>query len=267
MGSKIFLSCGQSNDRERRAAARLKDELINQGFDVYVAIRAQSIQDVNSGIINELKRSDYYVFVDFRREKLGGCASREYRGSLFTHQELAIATVSGFERVLFFREKGVKLEGLMRYMGANAIPFDSEEDLVNALAAAFRERAWRTDYSRHLIAAKLTWSATSISVPWFGNTWFSGYFLFLDIENRRRDQAAFDTIARLEFIQPAGSKRRQPATTRQPVQHLAGMVVRAAQDSHGLVNGHHGLFLPFEVEDQPGFQVRQRSRHEQHLNE
>jgi len=87
--------------------------------------------------------------------------------------------------------------------------------------------------------------------------------------NEKRVGVGKSVLAALggDQLVPAGSKRRQPATTRQPVQHLAGMVVRAAQDSHGLVNGHHGLFLPFEVEDQPGFQVRQRSRHEQHLNE
>lgn len=38
------------------------------------------------------------------------------RGSLFSHQELVIAYVMGFEHVIFFFEDGVNLEGLGEYM-------------------------------------------------------------------------------------------------------------------------------------------------------
>ena len=75
-----------------------------KGYSPYVAIEAQSIQDVNSGIISELKNSDFYVFVDFKREKIA--KKGKYRGSLFTNQELAIAYVLRFENAVFFRESG-----------------------------------------------------------------------------------------------------------------------------------------------------------------
>src|ERR1700681_1582447 len=110
MPAQIFISCGQATPRERDAAARLKKALVEDGYRVYVAIQAQSIEDVNSGIIRQLERSDYYVFIDFGRESLSWLG-RESRGSLFTHQELAIAHRTGFEHVLFFQEDGVKLEG------------------------------------------------------------------------------------------------------------------------------------------------------------
>jgi hypothetical protein len=202
VSAKIFLSCGQANDRERSAAARVKEALTSQEFDVYVAIQAQSIQDVNSGIIAELQRSDYYLFVDFRREVLG--SRQEARGSLFTHQELAIAYVSGFEHVLFFQETGMKLEGLMRYLAANPTPFDTVDQLVEGISKAIRERDWRIDYSRHLIATRPRWSDSVIR---YGE--LTGRFLYIDIENKRRDLAAFDTVARLEFIQPFGEAKYQ----------------------------------------------------------
>jgi hypothetical protein len=209
MGSRVFISCGQRDDREQRTAARLKGELTKLGFereDIYVAIQAQSIEDVNSGIIAELQRADYYVFVDFARERVERGWRGKRRGSLFTHQELTIAKVSGFERELFFQEKGVKLEGLMRYMAANAASFDSEDELVNGLRAAFQERGWRTDYSRHLVPGdEPVWSKTVIRTRRF-----HGSFLFMDIYNKRPDLAAFDTTARLEFIerQPDGPRDR-----------------------------------------------------------
>lgn len=96
--SKVFVSCGQESEHERGAAAAIKTSLEAAGFTVYVAINAQSIEDVNSGIIRSLKRADYYIFIDFRRDSVDG----GFRGSLFTNQELAIAMLLSFERVLFF---------------------------------------------------------------------------------------------------------------------------------------------------------------------
>jgi hypothetical protein len=226
MSAKIFLSCGQANERERSAAACLKRRLTEQGFDVYVAIQAQSIQDVNSGIIAELQRSDYYLFVDFRREvvrpddvhgrmsrlrhawrALANRGAPEARGSLFTHQELAIAYVSEFEHVLFFQERGVKLEGLMRYLAANATRFDTVDKLVEDVSAAVRRHGWRTDYSRHLIATRHRWSDGCIHCGDPDRGDLTGRFLYVDIENKRGDLAAFDTVARLESIEPFGGKK------------------------------------------------------------
>ena len=161
-----------------------------------MAIQAQSIEDVNSGIIRQLERSDYYVFIDFGRESLSWLR-RESRGSLFTHQELAIAHRTGFEHVLFFQEDGVKLEGLLRYMGANPTSFGKSQDLVPPVRRAMRERGWRTGYSRHLIAIRPRWEQAIITTGRL-----TGRFFYVDIENRRHDVAAFDVIARLEFIRP-----------------------------------------------------------------
>jgi hypothetical protein len=66
MAAQIFISCGQANEREHAVAARLKLALTkDDGFSVFVAIRAQSIEDVSCGIIGQLERSDYYVVIDF----------------------------------------------------------------------------------------------------------------------------------------------------------------------------------------------------------
>src|SRR4029077_4936269 len=109
MKSKIFLSCGQ-NEREAPVAGEVEGMLTAApyGFQVYVAKKVQSIFEVTSGIIKELKNSDYYLFINFRREKLK-CWRSESRGSLFSHQEFAIAYALEFERILVVNQEGVKL--------------------------------------------------------------------------------------------------------------------------------------------------------------
>ena len=139
MSGKVFISCGQATPEERDIAAEIHSWFRERGFAPYVAIQTQSIQDVNSGIINELRTSDYYVFIDFRREQL--CSEREetWRGSLFTNQELAIAYILGFNNVIFLQEEGIKLEGLLRYMGSNASRFANKRDVPELVASKDRK--------------------------------------------------------------------------------------------------------------------------------
>jgi hypothetical protein len=79
--SKVFLSCGQGPS-EKAVGAKIGKVLEKRGFDVYIAIDVQAILEINSGIIRELKNSDYYLFVNFRREQLGA----NFRGSPFSNQ-------------------------------------------------------------------------------------------------------------------------------------------------------------------------------------
>jgi hypothetical protein len=200
--AQVFISCGQRPD-ERDVAARIEEALRNSGFDVYVAIQAQSTEDVNSGIIGQLKRSDYYIFIDFARELVG----EDHRGSLFTNQELAIAYMLGFEHVLFFQQSGLKLEGLLRYMGANATPFRTFDELPKLVTSAVAERKWSTSYSRHLAAVRPRWEGP---IP-YGQ--INGKFLYVDIENRRNDLPAFEAVARLLSFQRNGGPA-QPSSIR-----------------------------------------------------
>jgi hypothetical protein len=63
MSARVFISCGQATPEERGAATAVEGWFRGEGFEPYVAITTQSLEDVNSGIIEELKRADYYVFV------------------------------------------------------------------------------------------------------------------------------------------------------------------------------------------------------------
>ncbi len=114
MKGKVFVSCGQHSQKERQVAREISDLLVARGFSVYLAIDVQTILEINTGIIGELKDSDFYLFVNFRRERIGWA---KFRGSLFSNQELAIAYAFGFEKLLVINQRGVMSEGMLRYMG------------------------------------------------------------------------------------------------------------------------------------------------------
>jgi hypothetical protein len=203
MPARVFISCGQRQG-EREVAGAIAAWLRGQGFYPYVALDAQSVQDVDSGIIGELRRSDFYVFVDFRRECIGKSDGRDgYRGSLFSHQELAIAYTMQFEHVLFFRQRGVRLEGICAFIASNAKLFDDPSDVPALVAAAVEQRKWRTEYSRNLVIGQLR---LSDEIVYYGGS-LRGRFLYVDVENRRPDVGAHGAVARLSALCPSGGAR------------------------------------------------------------
>jgi hypothetical protein len=48
MPARVFVSCGQATDEERRTAALVKQWFHDNGFEPHVAIQAQSLSDVNA---------------------------------------------------------------------------------------------------------------------------------------------------------------------------------------------------------------------------
>ena len=69
------------------------------GFSVYIAIEEHTVSDITSNIFQKLRDSEYFIFIDFKRETLSGRKSESLHiGSLFTNQELAIAKLFHSER-------------------------------------------------------------------------------------------------------------------------------------------------------------------------
>ena len=200
MPGRVFISCGQATQAEQKVANDVSEWLRSQGYDPYVAIETQSIQDVNSGIIGNLKSADYYIFIDFRREKICNFLRKEYRGSLFTNQELAIAYFLGFDRTLFIQQSNIRLEGIARYILGNAKRFDDLDDVLKIVKQELGQRNWSPNYSRHLVPNQVT--ILSNPLPYKDHTGpYNQYICHIEVENRRHDSGAFSTIARLDRIE------------------------------------------------------------------
>jgi hypothetical protein len=197
--SRVFLSCGQ-HPEERETANKVGKLLEARGFNVYIAIDVQTILEINTRIIRELKDSDCYLCVNFCREKIGAA----YRGSLFSNQELAIAYALGFERILVINQKGILPEGMLALIGINTETFDDLRDCCSTVERALDRAGWTTDYSRRLGAGTLRFSHEVI-----GYRGLAGRFLYLEIRNNRPDIAALETTARLSEFSQAGQAWRR----------------------------------------------------------
>ncbi|MGA7477048.1 MAG: hypothetical protein WBW47_07555 [Thermoplasmata archaeon] len=159
---RIFISSGQRKDSEELSIVkRTRDRLRRMGFDPYVAVEEQTLRGLVENIFYHLERSEYILFIDFRRERVLGRGRMKggtgpYRGSVFSHQELAIATFLEIP-LLGFQEQGNRAEdGIVRSLQANLYPFKHSERhrLPNLVEARVRERleaeTWSLGWRREL---------------------------------------------------------------------------------------------------------------------
>jgi hypothetical protein len=207
MRSRVFVSCGQHQEGERKLAGKLGQLLRARGFDVYIAIDVQTILEINTGIIQELKNCDCYLFVNFRRNQIG----EMYRGSLFSNQELAIAYALGFERILVINQSGILSEGMLEYIGNNTETFAGFDDCCETVERALDRSGWNSEYSRRLRADNLRFFDHLIQ---YGN--LVGRFLYIDIQNNRPDIAALEATGRCSEFARVGQSF-QPCPIRSPL--------------------------------------------------
>lgn len=201
MVGRVFISCGQRRGREQEITHQIQ-ELLMETFQLesYVAINIQGFNDIMR-ITDELKRSDYYLFIDFLRRN--ACFLKRNTNnlpiSLFTHQELALAHNIGFTEMIALREKGAPIDGFLRYIQSNPVEFDGDEDLLTKVEDLVRARGWERNYSRNLVLQEIS--------PRYGP------FVYADhsgmhaecvwharIQNRRPDVAAVNTVCILDSI-------------------------------------------------------------------
>lgn len=127
--ARVFISCGQRDKGEKKIGMKVEDYFKSRGFETYLADRVHSPDALTENIFKFLRQSEYFVFVDFGREKI---SKTERRGSLFVNQEIAIATFLRLQGI-GFHEKGVKREGILNYHIYNAFPFEDEKEIIETL--------------------------------------------------------------------------------------------------------------------------------------
>jgi len=195
MPGKVFISCGQKSEGERKIAEEIKD-LLNQEFSLnpYLAFKIQSLDDIMT-ITNELRTSDYFIFIDFKRNP---DKSQAMPISLFSHQELALAHHLGFKDMIALQQTGVPLEGFLRYVLSNPEHFNNKKDLPEMIRRIVKERGWSPFYSRNLVVNKYGFSDP---IKYRDH---SGIFIErvykVKVENRRPDTSAVESVCILDHI-------------------------------------------------------------------
>jgi hypothetical protein len=201
MPARVFISCGQGSLEERAAANAVRTWLISEGFDAYVAVNVQTIADLNAGIIGAIRTSDYYLFIDFPREPLVGGSSLK-RGSLYSHQELAIAYALDFENILLVKHEDVLDEGVGKFIVSNIPKAKNHTDVLGLVQSAVAKAGWSNTYSRHLSLSRLRWGPPVIYGDHTGRRKMR--VLHGDIANGRPDSAAFEVVAHLASVRDSG---------------------------------------------------------------
>ncbi len=148
--ARVFISCGQAKGSDEvETAAEIGRVLEELGFEYYIAVEEQSLRGLKENIFGRLESSEYFIFVDFKREQFVG--EPVCRGSLFSHQELAIASYLDIP-VLALQETGVKQDdGILRFLQANAIRFTDRHLLSAVVADEVRKRRWANDWRNDLV--------------------------------------------------------------------------------------------------------------------
>lgn len=211
MKAKIFLSCGQSKDTDEPGIAEKIAARIRQlGFDCYIAVIDQSLVGLRESIFSQIETSEYFVFVDFKREKIGTDGDVPiHRGSLFSHQELGVASYLELP-CLVFQEKGVKpLDGMLSCLQANAHSFTDRAFLPNVIADMITQKTSTGEW-----ASKWK-NALSMHMPQkpFGDAHNADIGMILrhfhiEVRNNHRTKTAQNCYVTLESIVDAGSGDR-----------------------------------------------------------
>jgi hypothetical protein len=202
MVGRVFISCGQRGSEQsvsQKVAKLLHDRF---GLDSYLAFKIQGLNDIMK-ITEELKASDYYLFINFHRKN-----DADLPFSLFTHQELALAHHVGFRDMIALQEKGAPIEGFLKYVQSNPEFFENEEDLLKKIELLVRERKWNPGFSRNLILTGLS----KLNTPIIYEDQTGQHFEFIwhaRIENRRPDIAAVNAVCILDSIEFSDGEKLQ----------------------------------------------------------
>ncbi len=141
----IFISCGQTaGSREERIALKIKDEL-KSDYDPYIAIEEQTTKGLLNNIFSQIKNSEYFLFIDFKRHS--SCPGR----SIYANQELAIAGFVDID-IIAFQEKGLTPEGMQKAaMQLNPKRFDltDEEKFVQTVCDEVKSK-WSSNWKNKL---------------------------------------------------------------------------------------------------------------------
>ena len=145
MPGRVFLSCGQ-NDRELEIADKVRRLLEGPPFrlTVFIARATNNMYSLNQDVLTRLADADYFLFVNFHRKVDG------FPGSIYSHQELAMALALGHQRLLVFSERDAPNLGIIQFMVQNRPKFSTDEELLEIVKTDVEREQWRSDYCRFL---------------------------------------------------------------------------------------------------------------------
>jgi hypothetical protein len=216
MAAKVFISCGQRPGAEIDTASEVETWLKGERYTTFLSIGAGSISDLNRRVFEELKSSDYFLFINFVREEFKSDSGPRNRGSLYTNQELAAALAFGFtdKLMILVSQKSVYEEGILGFFVNNTESFDTFDQVLPIIRNRIFAEGWSNSFSRHLTFENYqrATSPSDYADHQGSRRLFIGH---IDVRNSRPDISAIDCALRLVKIRSCtGSERRSPDLSR-----------------------------------------------------
>lgn len=196
--AKVFISCGQKKGTdETDIALKIGNVLRELGFEFYIATEEHTLKGFRENIFHQLETSEYILFIDFRREQIGTDGETPvYRGSLFSHQELAIASYLEIPSVAFQESNVCKRDGLLGVMQLNCLGFKNRDELPEVVRK-YVSNKWDAHWRNELFLERgSTDYKDVIRVP--SNAW--ARFFHIKVTNRNKWKSALNCYSYLKSI-------------------------------------------------------------------
>ncbi len=205
--ARIFISCGQTRGgEEQRIANQVAERLSQLGFEPYIAVNQQTLVGLKENTFKQLELSEYFLFMDFKREPLGAREGAECRGSLFSHQELAVASYLKLP-VLALQEEGVKRDdGIMGFIQGNSISFSDRHLLPAVVADEVQKRKWEPKLKNELVLSRDADEWETVRDPKFGKT----TYFHINVKNNHSEKLAINCYAYVESVYDLNSGQDHP---------------------------------------------------------
>ncbi|MBI2849282.1 MAG: hypothetical protein HYX88_04045 [Chloroflexi bacterium] len=195
--ARVFISCGQCNEKEKQLGLDAKRQLESRGFECYFAEAVHNLQGLTANIFSHLRNAEYAVFIDCQREDL---KAEQFRGSVFVNQELAIAAFLETDSRVF-HEKGVAREGVAKYLIANPIVFNNREDFQKKLREQTKD--WRADWRNELTLELVDEPRRDVQINGLPGRPLSDWY-HLRVTNRHINKYARNCVAYVAKVEQLG---------------------------------------------------------------
>jgi hypothetical protein len=199
MPGSVFLSCGQ-NSREVKIARKISALLEGPPFrlNVFIARATNNILSLNKDVLTKLAYADYFIFVNFCRK------TSRFPGSLYSHQELAMALALGHEQLLIYSETGAPDMGIVKFVVQNQAKFSTVNQLLEKIRADVDKGKWNAAYSRFLRVKQLDQRPGLVFNDGAGNL-MAGTGIGVVIDNQSDDlqDSVIVTLEKVDGKEPA----------------------------------------------------------------
>ncbi len=220
--ARVFISCGQNKDTDEVSVARaIADKLEAAGYKPYIAVQEQTLAGLTDNIFARLRESEYMVFVDFKREQLANQST--CRGSLFSHQEVAIAAFLGIGAVAVQEHGVLEQDGMFRFLQANPRKFSVRLDVPDIVMSEIHAQGWDPGWRRGIRLERDPGQFVDAASVLSTGATIDRRFFHVRACNDHRDMMAA-AFVNLDNIVPHGLQRIAPVQIRTVEAKWAGYV-------------------------------------------